>query len=268
LALDAHTFSCTDAELVFLAALSGADHLIGTPDPFRGWLTEEIGPALMQARDSLARRDVIIVQPDGSVTIAADLAPLLEVITKQERSFLLTHTPAGGEPTLTYFHLAGGRAVEQIPLPARQESTLSRLDNPGDLSTHITQRLSLGSQTAACTSGGALPAAALQSVRSSIGERGEAAARAELADAGLPAETAAALAATLANPVSTGSFAALARQQEGWETSGLGLLDGTNGLWRLRPCVRDGQDWVEITPADGMAAGKEICQILGLVPIA
>lgn len=50
---------CSTIELYTLASLVGGEMLVGVPDPFQGWLREEIELSMQKARQTLIQRNVL-----------------------------------------------------------------------------------------------------------------------------------------------------------------------------------------------------------------
>jgi hypothetical protein len=55
---------CTGRELFYLSSLAGGGALIGIPDPFTGWLADDIADTMQQAQADLAQRHVVAIRPD------------------------------------------------------------------------------------------------------------------------------------------------------------------------------------------------------------
>ncbi len=260
---DVPTITCSAQEMVFLAGLLGADMLLGLEDPFWGWLAEEIEAAWQQAREALAARRFIEVQPDGSIVMDVAVATLVGTCAFPEASFLLTVTPAGGAPTVRYFHLTRHLAVEQAPEP--EGYRLTALEDPASVFERVTAMLGLDDQPAAPGGSGRLRGTELTQARTLIEDSGPEAAQAALERAGLGSETAVALTETLARPTRNGALVALARREVTWEVAGMGLLEGENGLWRLRAFTRRGEDWVEVIPCTAGEAREALRRVMDRV---
>jgi len=260
---EAPAITCSTQEVVFLASLLGADTLLGIEDPFMGWLADEIEEAWQQVRTALAERRFIEIQPDGSVVMDVAVAALVGACAFPEASFVLTVTPAGEAADVRYFHLTRHLAVEQMI--AAEGCQLTALENAQAIFTRVTSLLGLHEQQAAPGAGGVLLEERLAQVRALAGESGVEAAQTTLRQAGLDADTAAALAETLVCPVRNGALVALARQEITWGVAGLGLLEGQNGLWRLRAFTRDGENWVEAMPCDAAEACQAIRRVMNRV---
>lgn len=255
--------TCSPQEMVFLAGLLGADTLLGIEDPFRGWLADEIEEAWQQARTVLAERRFIEIQTDGSVVMDVAVAALVGTWAFPEASFVLTVTSAGGLADTRYFHLTRHLAVEQTV--EADGCQLAALENRQAVFTRVTGLLGLHEQHPVPGASGVLKEEHLIQARTLAGDSGAEAAQIALHQAGLDTDTAAALAETLAYPVCNGALVALARRESTWEVAGLGLLEGQNGLWRLRAFTRHGENWVEAIPCGAAEACQAIRRVMNRV---
>lgn len=255
--------TCSAQEMVFLASLLGADTLLGIEDPFMGWLADEIEEAWQQVRTALAGRRFIEIQPDDSIVMDVAVAALVGTCAFPEASFVLTVTLAGEEAEVHYFHLTRHLAVEQTMVA--EGCRLTALEDARAIFTRMTNLLGLHEQRAAPGSGGVLLEECLAQARTLADESGVASAQTTLQQAGLDADTAAALAETLACPVRNGALVALARRETTWEVVGLGLLEGQNGLWRLRAFTRHGENRVEAIPCDAAEACQAVRRVMNRV---
>jgi len=260
---EAPIVTCSTQEMVFLASLLGADTLLGIEDPFMGWLADEIEGAWQQARAELAERHFIEVQDDDSVVMDVAVAALVGTCAFPEASFVLTVTPAGESVDVRYFHLTRHLAVEQTM--EGEGCQLTALENAQAVFARVTGLLGLHEQRPAPGSGGILMEQHLAQARALADESGTEAAQTILQRSGLDADAAAALAETLAYPVCNGALVALARRETTWEVAGLGLLEGQNGLWRLRAFTRDGDNWVEAIPCDALEACEAVRKAMNRV---
>jgi len=255
--------SCTATEAAYLASLLGADTLVGFPDPFHGWLAEEVESALVQARDTLARRGLITLQAGGAVVVVSPAArELVHACGFSAASFIVTHTPPTGEGTQHHFHVTRQLAVEQISRPGALLHDLVALADPRAVYGRALSLLGIQDQAAPDVPGAELPEAALTGARRLAAESGARAAHLALLAHGLPPATAEALAVTLARPVANSLLVALMRRPTGWEVDGLGLLAGPDGLWQMQPRVRGEEKRVELTPCPGAAAALALRGVL------
>ena len=263
---EAPVITCSAQEMLFLAGLLGADTLLGVDDPFFGWLTEEIEEAWQQAQESLVERRFLEIQSDGDVVMDVAVAALVGTCAFPDASFILTYTPAGDQATTRYFHATRHLAVEQA-LSGESISTcrLTALEDARTVFERVTEIWQLNGQQAASSGSGVLPEADLTGARLAAVESGLEAAQMALREAGLDAPVAATLAEALVDPVANGALVALTRRETAWEVAGLGMLEGRNGLWRLRAFIRDGENWVETIPCDATATCEAIRHVMNRV---
>jgi len=258
--------TCSAQEMAFLAGSLGADTLLGVADPFMGWLADEIEDAWKQAQSALAGRSFIKVQPDGGIVMDVAVAALVGTCAFPDASFVVTFTPAGGETVTRYLHVTKQLAVEQAavsePVAAYR---LVALENGEAAYERVLRIFDLDGQRAVSSPGGELPEAGLIQAREAAADGGLKEAQRVLREVGLSRTTAAALAETLVNPVANGALVALARRETAWDVSGLGVLEGQNGLWRLRAFTRGEENWVEAIPCDAAEAREAIRRVMNRV---
>ncbi len=255
------TITCSAVEATFLASLLGADMLLGIPDPFHGWLTEEIEEAWDKARTALAERRFIVIEGEGGIVMDTAVAALAGTWAFPEASFIVTFTSGDSTPDVRYFHLTRYLAVEQIPTtePAVQ---LIALEDATAVYQRVIRIFGLEHQIAAPGRSAVLPEATLTQARVQAGASGIEAAQSVLQRAGVGEATAISLAHTLADPVANGALVALVRRTTTWEVAGIGLLEGHNGLWRLRSSTRENETWVEAIPCPAAQAREEIRRVM------
>lgn len=248
--------TCSPVEWAYLAALKGASTLVGTIDPFTGWLASEVEEALHSARQSLLVRGFITAQPDGRLCASAAIDPLVKLAVAPACSAILTCHEAGREPLRRYFHIAGEAAVEQangeqIELvgPLGLTQVVARIESLCNLDRFTS------APAPPATAGCRLSEAAWSTGQEAAQTGGAAAAQTALALAGLPEESARSLANAIAQPVATGSLLLVSAAQSDWEVLGQAYLVGEEALWLIG---RAGQAVIEVTPA----AGSELAQSL------
>lgn len=251
------TISCSPVEATFLASLLGANTLLGLEDPFPGWLTEEIQEAWTQARAALAERRFIEVQAAGGIVVDTAVAALVGTWAFPEASFVLTLTAGSSSSERHSFHLAQTLGVEQT-LTAEYAVQLTALEGAPAIYRRVTQVLRLENQPAAPGVRTTLSEALLAQARALAVEPELQAAEEVLEQGHLPKATARSLAQMLAAPLANSALVCLARRATTWEAGGFGLLEGCNGLWRLRSFTQDNQNWVEAIPCTAADAGEEI----------
>ena len=134
---------------------------------------------------------------------------------------------------------------------------MTALEDAQSVYKRIVELLRLDGQEAAAHGVAArLPEASLVQAREVAGQQGVQAAQNLLRDAGVTGPAAAALAETLAHPVMSGSLVALKRGERAWDVAGVGVLEGANGLWRLRVYSQVQENWVEATAC----GAEDVCQ--------
>ena len=258
--------TCSAQEMIFLASSLGADTLLGIADPFVGWLTEEIEETKELVQATLAERNFVAIQPDDEIVMDVAVAALVGTCAFPDASFVVTFTPADGEATTRYLHVTERLAVEQTAMPEPVATyRLTALENGQAAYGRILEIFGLNGQRAVSSPGGELPEAALIQAREAAAKTEREKAREVLEKAGLSNDVAAALAETLSNPVANGALVALAHQETAWDVSGAGILEGQNGLWRLRPFTREGENWVELIPCDADEARESIRRVMNRV---
>lgn len=254
---------CSAQEMFFLAELLGADTLLGVEDPFVGWLADEIEETREQTLQALAERDLLEIQPNGDIVLDDEIATLVGVCALREASFVVTVTKSRGETQVYYLHIAQQLAVEQTALGAPPNTyQLTVLGDRDAVYERILHLFGLDEQVAAPSSGGQLLYSELVRAGEVADEVGTEAAQQILEKAGLPGETAIALAQALADPVINGSLVAIANHDAEWKVDGLGLLEGRNGLWQLRASTKGDENWVEVIPSDADEVRQAIRRIV------
>lgn len=249
----------TAVEMVLLAGLLGAEQVLGVEDPFHGWLAEEVDSAWQETRAGLLARGYLTSGPGGTTTLDETVAALVGTWAYARASFVVSATRELGPAQVAYYHVGDHLAVEQV-----RTDDGCRLVALGDAEAVLARvcRLSgLAAQAAAAQGSIALPESDLRRAREAAQAGGAPAALPLLLRPGASDKDAQALAATLAEPLANSALAGLARRGDAWEVAGLALLEGRNGLWRLRPFARDGADWVEAIPCAAAAAAQELRQL-------
>lgn len=257
----------SDRELFCLGMLLRGQRLIGIPEPFPGWLTEEIEELLPEIRKGLQARGIVREAADGSVTIEAALEPALRAVVLCAVAVIATlSTPqmTVAEQRMFYFkrpQLAELRGPETEG--ERRFYTLHTLDgHPTTLLEQLVTWWSVLEQPAPECPPAALGEAGLAEACKIAAEKGAAAAAAHLAINGVNGETAAALAETLATAKKNGALVITGRGAAGWRTENCGLLEGENGLWRLHSLEQGSQRLVECVPCEASTFRIELQKLL------
>ncbi len=249
------SFSCSPGELYTLASLLGGEMLIGVPDPFPGWLTEEIQAAMEEARRSLTARGILAPRDDGQMVMDVAAAALVGTLVSPQAAFLVTATAPEQPPRQVNLYY-------RAPLTAAMEKQegnwlLEFLPDSTAIARRVQELWHLGPQRAVQATPFSLPEGAMELIRQarSLGEK-EALDR--LREAGVPLASARAMARTLTTPRQNGAMVALCSRQGVWDTGGLGILEGENGLWLLRSFSRQGTNWIECIPRTGKQLMAEV----------
>jgi len=245
-------------ELFTLASLMGGEMLLGIPDPFPGWLTEEIVEAMEAARQKMVERGLLVLQSDGQIVIDAIVAALIwPIVTPQVVLLLTGGVPDQPSQQISFYHHSPltvavelyGEQWNVYPLPDRTS-----------LSEQIRNRWQLREQQGTDAQTFSLPEDALQAALQVLPSEEEVCR--SLQEAGVPPAAARAAARTLTTLRQNGALVAIRRRAELWQTEGLGILEGENGLWLLRSLTRRGHPWVEFTPCPASEIMDEIDALL------
>lgn len=237
--------SCSPSELYTLASLLGADMLIGIPDPFPGWLTEEIQEAMEKALGSLTVRGVLFPGEEGRVVMDVVAAALVGTLAAPQAVFIVTCTRAGREPCqMNFYHRAPLTVAVE---PADDQWTLRFLPDGGSIIREVQELWNLDHQPGVPSQPLSLPESVMEDIRSGRPD-GADEILARLRAAGISGESAQALAHTLADARQNGALVALSIRHGVWNTGGLGMLEGENGLWMLRSFFRQQTPWIECVP--------------------
>ncbi len=249
---------CSVGELYALASLLGGELLIGIPDPFAGWLTEEIREAVQTAHRTLAERQYLRLQEDKVLMDVAVAAMVGAVVEPQTVCLIITAIP-GQPPWQANFYYRPPLTV--FLEPTAEPVILQALPNP---ETILEQSLSLweiAAQKPAPATPFSVPESVLRSVGGTLPGREEVSRLLE--KSGIPPTGAAALADTLAAPRRNGTLVVMRRRRETWDVDGVVMLEGENGLWLLRPFIRQQTDWVECIPCSAERLRDEVERRIG-----
>jgi hypothetical protein len=230
----------THVELAFLAGLLGVPALIGIPDPFWGRLAHEIEESLEQARGSLVDRNIIHVNHEGVLSVDEAVAALVRACGAPERTYILTAGMPDQEPVVHFFHLTSRGLAELTP--AEGTAGLALLPDSAALFDRAVALGRIGGQAPHALPGCTLSASVLEHARLLASEAGPADTNELLQRAGLPPETAAALAQTLAAPGASLSLALASPGPAGWVVEGIGLLADETSLWLLSEGEGEGEE--------------------------
>jgi len=244
------SFSCSPVELYTLASLLGGEMLIGVPDPFPGWLTEEIQEAMEGAMGSLMASGVLAPRDNGQIVMDVAVAALVGTMIAPQTVFVLTTTIASPHQLFCRRNIYHRPPLTMMMELREEPWTLRFLPDPEAVLQQVRECWRLGSQEAVSASPFALPESVLEQARQ-VRPAGEQEVREQLEKAGVSAANAAALAHTLVHPIRNGALVAVRAHEGNWDTGGLGMLEGENGLWMLRSFSRQQTQWIECIPRSG-----------------
>jgi len=233
-------------------------------------LAEEIEEAWTQARATLADRRFIKIGADDSIVIDNTVAALISAWAFPEASFIATFIPGTSDildnslMEVRTFHLTRDLGVEQAII-AGSDLQLTSLDGAQTIYRRLVSFFRLTQQRAAPTTNIRLSERQLMQVRQQATGASIQAASVILKEFGLDDVTADLFADTLAHPIANSSLVALARRTTAWQVTGLGLLEGRYGLWRLRSFAHNDENWIEVIPCEAAQARREIWRVMNRV---
>lgn len=258
----------TSPELVYLLEALGAKSMRGLADPFADMTADETLKVREKAEDALVSKDYVTVLPDSEVQIDLTVAAMVQCCTSPQQSWTATYEATSGERDVRHFHRTQALVVEDAVL----ESGLHRLTPLRDkaaLIQRVKDQVHLqaypGSQPVAESEALTLPEEALFRIRDIATAAGAEAAARYLVGAGAAEATAAPFAQALARPLSNSSISCWAAAEEGTTVEvgeGLGILEGVSGLWLFQPCIIDGEEHIEVSPADAEMIFQQIAGLL------
>lgn len=257
--LNEMNLSCSTEELFTLVSLLGGDVLVGVPDPFPGWLTEEIAEAMAAAQTTLVEHGYLMALADGKVQMDVLTAAQIGAMAAPQAVFLLTSTVPGEMPRQVVFY---HRAPITVLLERNGDQYhLKSLSSENVILSEIKEFWKLDQRKAVDADSISVPQAVLQSVQEII-SAGRDKIQKRLEEAGVAKENARALAITLTSSELNGALVSLRPQPNSWDVGGLGILSGENGQWLLRSFSRQQTDWVGLTPSSDEKIIKEIEALL------
>jgi hypothetical protein len=249
----------TGTEAVFLASMLGAGTLLATQDPLAGLLAEEIAGEWERSRAGLKARGYLLEGANGSVTIDSEVAGLVGAWAAPESVIMASYKSGSGQVGARDYFLTERMAVRRTDAP---EGYFLEAVSAEGIHSDVEELFGLAGQPAAPGAQVVLPEVLFNEARQVAAERGTEATYTLLSEAfysqGVSLAAISALSASLAGPHASGSVTAMSRQTTTWEVSGLGLLEGPQGVWRLRSFSRDSRNWVEAIPCDASTMGAEI----------
>lgn len=247
-------FTCSSEELFTLAAVLGGKTLIGVPDPFPGWLTEEIEAAVNKACENLIRCGYLQEQ-NGALQMDVLVAALVAAVAEPDTVVILTAHQPPQMPQQKAFYW---RPPLIVYLRHEEEALhLAALSSTEEIPSLVRKAWELEMQQPARAQGFAVLQKTLDAVREALGQ-GEQEAIRVLHRSGVESGDARAFVRTLQTGTRNGALTALRPLETTWQVSGIGMLEGENGLWRLRPFQRQNAEWVECTPCSADELIEEV----------
>lgn len=249
------TISCSIVDLFTLASLLGGEMLIGVPDPFPGWLTEEIDETMVAARQNLVERGYLTLHPNGQVVMDVVVAAQVGTLVAPQTVFLLTvAVPDQLSYQVAFYH--------RSPLTVAMEKNgdewrLQPLSELESIPEQIQKNWKIKAQKPVQVEPISLPKKYLELARDAISS-GKESVQMRLEESGIDTTSARALALTLMTPRRNGALVAMRPHQNTWEVGGLGVLESENGLWLLRSFTRQQDEWVELIPCSAKKLSAEI----------
>lgn len=251
------TLTCSLPELFTLAAFLTGEVIIGVPDPFSGWLVEEIEEAVEQAYHTLAERQYLRIQPDGTLFIDTDVALLVGTVTHPQVLFMVTDMPADGRgQRVNYYH----RSPVTVALTIEEEQVLLKALPTETLTDAVLRVWQMQEQNPAPAAPFSIPEDALRQAKEALPAREKA--RQILQNAKVPSDHAEALVDALAHPKRTATLAAIRSHPNRWEAQGMVALEGPKGLWLLRSFSRNQIPWVECIPCSAAKMQEEVQSLI------
>jgi hypothetical protein len=252
--------ACTAMELVVLAGLRNGTAVVGIHDPARGLADGDLDRALRTARQGLEQRGYLRSATDGDIILDADVADLVDVVVHAERSYFSYYVAASAHDAIQHgarrvWHTRGATAVEVVDNDT--EVRVLRLGGRTRIADALLADWGIGQQPAAGMERAVLAQTDLRAAASAAAEHGRQASMDVLLAGGLRAAVAFELARTLTAPRGNAALIAFTLDRPG-QTIGLGMLEGENGLWWLRP--RDGQTepLIELEPCTGRGVARRV----------
>jgi len=246
--------TCSPQELFTLAALLGGQLLIGFPDPFPGWLTEEIQEAMVQSQQALVERDYLR-QENGEWRMDALVAALIGTLIAPSAVLLVTASAPSAQMQRQAFYARPPFLVQVTE--AQEGYHLHPLSEDRQALAAILNLWQVECTTPAAEESFSMPEKLLEQVRQALAQA-PAQAEALLRPYGASGE---AFLRSLERARRNGALVVM-RQRGVWQVGGLGFLESENGLWRLRSFQSNAQDWVECLPCSIAELWQEVAVLL------
>jgi hypothetical protein len=253
---------CAAGELAVLGALVDAPAIVGMEEPFKGLDRSEVAAALAESTNSLIERGFVQPEADDTLTLDSTVAAMMDIATAPARSYFCGLAAPHAKLERHVFHVRDSFAVELTPgargsLAWRSRYTLLALDAVHGLSQRVSNIWRLSDQFQA-------PGERLQTTERALrtataaASTSVAAAADVLVNAGATRHAANVLSETLASPLQNGVLVAFALDGSHRPASGLGFLEGHNGLWRLRAHREIGATRVDVVPCGALELKHEL----------
>lgn len=239
------------AELVYIASLLGSKVLVGIPDPFSGWLMDEIREVLNEAEAGLIQRNILNTGKDQPFILSSNALALIGALAFPEATFLLATTAYDNDPIQCVLAVRIPLTVE-VTFHATGNYFIQAVSGKDALIRRVHEHWHINNQKATPGEPLDFPEESLMKVRSLVNDGQYQQAKEELRRTGMSETGAIILVETLKKPIRSGSIVRLHWSDGNWHTSGIGMLEGENGLWRLRTLERDGSLWVQAMPCDAI----------------
>jgi hypothetical protein len=244
MASSAPELACTSVELVYLAGLRGAQTIVGIDDPLRARTADDAEDALRSAQNALAARGFLALDADGGIVLDYDVARVIDAVAKPRRTLCAYRVRPVETGARRVFHVRGSLVVELAV--ALDDVRLVPLAGRAAVAEAVVDFWDVAEQPAVNGEAAILAQQALRIAVRLAAADGAASATDYLQAQGVGAGTAGPLATTLANPRQNAAL--LAYHVSKSPSVGMGLLEGINGLWRLRPMAGDA---IEVAPCSG-----------------
>jgi len=245
---------CSSQELFTLAALLGAEALVGVSDPFPGWLTEEIQEVMRQAQQRLAEREVLRFV-NSQWQMSACIALLLSTLIEPQAVLLANLSLMTGEYQQLVFY-ARSPFFTELTVTCAESYRLRLLEEGDQVLTRIQDFWQVDAQLSPPAANSFLLPKKTLDQACQVLEQAESL----LKPYGMAGET---FLHSLHTAQRNGAVVAM-RRSATWQVGGKGFLQGENGLWLLRSVQQSGESWVEVIPSDAQALLGELHTLLQL----
>ena len=263
---EASVFNLTAEEYVFLASLAGGKHLLGVENPFRGALEEEIRVRWQEISLHLLERGLLKQRGEKDFEISRQASTVLETCFNPVVSFLIHARTPVGEKKKESFHVDKAQAVQQLVLSSGKYQ-LRHLAEIGELYDLLLEVFQLENQPKAPGEEIDLAVKELSAVLETLVFDDIFSTPQSLATEGKRTGGRESWKFFEDYQV-TGTIIAAAWRGSGWETAALGLLVANDGVWRVCPQKRYGQDRVKFRPVSAEEAQEKIRRLLNrMLPI-